>query len=336
MNICFVNCRKNGADETLVLRDMMYNSNHPQYKEVLNPKEADLILITGILELDTFRDLRLNEVWRKYPNKSFGYSEVDNVPTFLHGVYASACCTKGIFNRMQSCGYPTHRRWKVNPPSIKKPFYNYPKKYLFSFIGRNTSTVRKKIFRFPWMESDVMVLDISGKYDHFSEVSENRKEMQFQYWKSFSESKYILCPKGQGASSIRIFEAMECGIAPVIISDKWVPSYGPTWDKFAIFIPENKIHQTHEILKSHENEWMERGKLAEEAYKNWFSEERSWDQLMGAIQVIKNSQNIPEQFFVNARGVIYILESANNYFYNILILLKNGLRILKLLSDSKN
>jgi hypothetical protein len=120
MRVCFVNCRQDGVDETPLLRNMLTRSRNPGFIEVADPAAADLILITGILEKNTFASLRANRIWQQYPEKSFGYSEVDNVPSFLHGVYASASRFKGLFNRMQSGGYPGHRAWRPNsmPPPL--------------------------------------------------------------------------------------------------------------------------------------------------------------------------------------------------------------------------
>ena len=57
----------------------------------------------------------------------------------------------------------------------------------------------------------------------------------------------MLCPRGQGTSSIRLFEAMRMGIAPVIISDKWIGPKGPEWESFAVFVKEKDISRSARI-----------------------------------------------------------------------------------------
>jgi len=293
--------------------------------EVGTPTEADLILVTGILERDTFRDLRSNDIWQQFPEKAFGYSEVDNVPSFLHGVYASASRFKGMFNRMQSGSYPGIRGWRQNACSVPVPFYKNAKEFLFSFIGRKSHPVRKKLFRISWPGKDVLVADLTNEYNHWNDDVLNRLTFQTQYWETLAKSKFSLCPRGQGASSIRLFETMEVGVAPVVISDSWIPPIGINWKEFTIFIPEKKIHKLYDILKNHESEWMERGKLAEIAHKTRFADEISWDQLMMAIEKIRSSQTIPEKWFVRAKYVIYGIERIHELRYKIPILLKSML-----------
>jgi hypothetical protein len=180
-----------------------------------------------------------------------------------------------------------------------------------------------------WPEKDVFVTDRTGEYEHFKNPDQNREKLQAVYWKVMAQSKFALCPRGAGASSIRIFEAMQAGVTPVIISDAWLPAAGPVWKEFAIFVPERKIHQLYDILKSHESEWMERGKLAEAAYHQWFTDAAAWGQLLAAIQLIRHSQKLPERWFVRARGLIYLFELAHEWRYRLPIRIKQKLRRLK-------
>ena len=154
-------------------------------------------------------------------------------PSFLHGVYSSATRTKGMFGRMQSCGYMVHNAWCQNLPPLPMPFYRQPKEYLFSFIGRRSHPVRKKLFRASWPCKEVFIADTTGQYEHFKnqyqnkDQLQNRQAMQARYWEIMARSKFVLCPRGAGASSIRLFEAMQAGVAPVISSDDWIPAAGP-------------------------------------------------------------------------------------------------------------
>lgn len=329
MRVCFVNCRQDGVDETPLLRNMLTRSRNPGFIVVADPAAADLILITGILEKNTFASLRANRIWQQYPEKSFGYSEVDNVPSFLHGVYASASRFKGLFNRMQSGGYPGHRAWRPNSMPPATFFHETPKLYLFSFIGRKSHSLRKRLFRVTWPGKDVFVADRTGEYEHFKNPDQNREKLQAVYWKVMAQSKFVLCPRGAGASSIRTFESMQAGVAPVIISDAWLPAAGPVWKEFAIFVPERKIHQLYDILKSHESEWMERGKLAEAAYHQWFTEGAAWGQLLAAIQTIRTSQTLPEKWFVRGRRLIYVAELIHEWRHKLPVRIKKKLLWLK-------
>jgi len=323
--VCLVNCRQDGTDETGLLRKMMLASSNRSCVEVTNPEQADLILITGILEKNTFESLRMNQIWQQYPEKSFGYSEVDNVPSFLHGVYASASKVKGLFNRMQSGGYPWIQQWRPNPSPLAMPAHKFVKKYLFSFVGRKSHPVRKRLYRAKWPTREVFVANITDEYNHWVDEGEKYRQIQTRYWQIMAESKFVICPRGQGASSIRLFEAMQAGVAPVVVSDGWIPAIGPEWKEFTLFIPERRVHKAYEILKSHESEFLERGKLAEAAYQKWFTPEAAWGQLLVAVDKIRESQKIPEHWFVRCRNLIYFAELAHEWRYRLPILIKTKL-----------
>jgi hypothetical protein len=46
------------------------------------PEDADLILVVDMNEANVFANLRRNQVWRRFPEKSFGIYEGDNPPRF--------------------------------------------------------------------------------------------------------------------------------------------------------------------------------------------------------------------------------------------------------------
>jgi hypothetical protein len=110
-------------------------------------------------------------------------------------------------------------------------------------------------------------------------------------------SKFALCPRGAGVSSIRLFEAMSIGVAPIIVADGWVPPVGPRWDRFALFVPERDVRHLAAIVRTHETEWEERGRLAYAAYNDYFRPEHFWPSLFVAINSIQQKQRVPERLF---------------------------------------
>jgi hypothetical protein len=110
-------------------------------------------------------------------------------------------------------------------------------------------------------------------------------------------SKFALCPRGAGVSSIRIFEAMSIGVAPIVVADGWVPPNGPRWNQFALFVPERDVSNLAAIVRTHEAEWEERGRLAYAAYHDYFRPEYFWPSLFAAIISIQQKQRLPERLF---------------------------------------
>lgn len=286
-----------------------------------DPDEADIIIIVDIDNTNLFENLRNNSVWRKYPNKAFGLYEGDCAPTFLHGLYSDARASRLNFNRFLGLDYHMHQLCFPNPVPDYQVVHNHHKDLLFSFAGRMSHKLRKKMLKFSYPEHTVKLVDTSN-YNHFDPEGLNRTDFQESYWSLALRSKYVLCPKGAAASSVRIFEMMEAGIAPVIISDNWVPPYGPTWRDFAIIVPEKYLANLYCIVKAHEDEWAERGQKARVAWEEYFSPEKYWDFCLESINQLISQKIMEERIF-------------EKFYLSILIIQKLKLMLFKVLLKSK-
>ena len=92
------------------------------------------------------------------------------------------------------------------------------RKYTFSFIGSfTTHPVRQKIYEHLKDRDDCLILD-SGVW-HFYNNAEKQTENKRRYIEVLGDTKYSLCPRGTGPSTIRIWEAMAMGSCPIILSD---------------------------------------------------------------------------------------------------------------------
>jgi hypothetical protein len=84
-------------------------------------------------------------------------------------------------------------------------------KYLFSFVGNssNCASLRKRILKLKHAES---LLEDS---------SSSQSDRDVRYAEFLSKSKFVLCPRGLGPSTWRVFETMRAQRVPV--SDEWRP-----------------------------------------------------------------------------------------------------------------
>ena len=73
---------------------------------------------------------------------------------------------------------------------------------------------------------------------------------------------------------------MELGVAPVIISDDWVPFDGPPWERFSIRIPERHIPDLEIILEERASESQVLGREARSAWEEWISQPVSFHRLV--------------------------------------------------------
>ena len=93
-------------------------------------------------------------------------------------------------------------------------------------------------------------------------------------------SHFLLCPRGAGLGSIRFFEAMAAGIAPVLISDGYVLPPGPNWGSFLIRVPERQISRLPELVEPYVNQAAEMGHSARQAFEQYFSIAREFDSIV--------------------------------------------------------
>jgi xylogalacturonan beta-1,3-xylosyltransferase len=63
-------------------------------------------------------------------------------------------------------------------------------------------------------------------------------------------SWFALCPRGFGPASFRIYEALQLGCIPVIISDKYRYPYADEvdWSEFSVHVREHDIKRIPKIL----------------------------------------------------------------------------------------
>ena len=311
-------CNKGQSFDQSVLLQLAENSE-TRYEFISNPREADLIFVIDVDEPEFFINLRKNKIWLEWPDKCFVICERDHPPLFLHGLLSSAKKSWPFQSRFRGCGYVFHQLFFPNKmPEKLNEIKPLKKDYLYSFIGRPTHRIRHKIIAMP-REEDVIIEDASTRYDHFDlEQRGNGDSSRAYYWDIASRSKYALCPRGYGASSIRIFEMMEAGVAPIIISDEWVPPWGPNWKEFAIFVKEKNIKNIYQIVKSYESEFEQRGLLARKAWEDYFSQEKYFDFIVRSIDEIQRGQKISEKYYARMAILILFQLRVINFYTNFI------------------
>jgi hypothetical protein len=119
--------------------------------------------------------------------------------------------------------------------------------------------------------ADGVLLDTSG-----DEYVVAATEYERRYARILTESAFVLCPRGGGTATFRLFEAMMLGRVPVIISDEWVPPSGPDWESFSVRVEEAEIERLPTILAERESEAEAMGVTARAAWLEWFSETTSF------------------------------------------------------------
>ena len=96
------------------------------------------------------------------------------------------------------------------------------------------------------------------------------------YWEEFGASKFILCPRGLGSSTIRVQEAMQAGRVPVIIAIDWVAPTGPAWEEFSLRVPEGLVSDIPALLAAREGDAAEMGRLARAEWERYYEPRKAF------------------------------------------------------------
>jgi len=260
------------------------------HSEAANPEEADLILFLDGHQ--HYRDLELGAIRRhplvtRYREKTFVYSEVDQPWCAMPGLYVSMPKSSFDTRRQRACAYLTLPNGYVTPT----PEPMEAEALLFSFLGRKGNQTRERILRLKHPRA--VIADTSAS-DFFGSHNETVDRQKQRYAVVMARSKFVLCPRGAGTSSFRIFETLAAGRVPVIISDLWVPPVGPAWEKCALFIKERDIERIGPVLEKHEASFPAMSAAARTEWEQWFAPEVMFHRMTEALKDIVETRTVPE------------------------------------------
>jgi hypothetical protein len=283
-----------------LLRELHAASVPRRHEWVENPDEADLILLSDVLQPDGDA-LATQDLPRRHPEKCFALSEQWQPPFLLAGIYANAPRRFGWQGRFRTGSYALHHPDFRNPyiAADSGPADRAHPNLIASFLGRNCHPVRARL----------LALDLpAGRY-HIEDARDfnafqhdgDKRAGQRRYYDLCLRSKFMLCPRGAGPNSIRLFEALQLGIAPVIIADAWIPCEGPRWGEFALFVPEADLAQLPALLEREESTYRRRGALARAAHEQFFAPPAYFNYLVAATASARAARVIPESWFLALR-----------------------------------
>jgi hypothetical protein len=245
-----------------------------------DPKSAEVILFPQCHMLPA--DWRLSAI-RDHPlavrywDKVMVYDERDRPWCGFPGVYVSMPAS-GFDSRYQ-------RAWGYVRACNPAPNGEQPD-LLFSFIGSPTHACRESLFGLH--HPDAIVERVSGFMFH-DPTSPGFAERRARFRTVLSRSRFVLCPRGHGTSSIRLFETLAAGRVPVIISDDWVPPVGPDWRTFSIRWPEGRADRLVEALKEFDTDWPDMCSAASAACRDFFGPEVDFHRVVQLCRELRSS-----------------------------------------------
>lgn len=265
---------------------------------VSDPAAAEIIFVPTI-------NASTHPLIARYPDRCVAIDESDAPDGNLHGIYASYTRRMAFSwaGRFRTGSYQLYPRVFTNPAvqASAGTSWREPKAWLASYVGRNSHPCRERLMAQRFTRRDILLRDSSG-FDLFHGHADKRRHQE-TFAAIMADSKFVLCPRGDGASSIRLFEAMQMGVAPVIISDAWVLPQGPDWRQCAVMVPEH-LRDLEQCLVAHEPYYQDMGRAARAAYDRFFAEDTYFDYLVDQAAEIRARQRIPERWLWRMRGMI--------------------------------
>lgn len=238
-----------------------YNFSSQRAMKVSRPEKADIILIFeawSFKRQDYAQKLSDSPLLKNHASKTYVINYDDTVGEgFLPGCYTSLKLSSYNDKRFIPITYP-----KIYNESVDlSKNYAGSSKYLFSFRGTTDShPIRKKVIDQLSSHPLANIVEINKQFHSHSEGD------KLAFVEQTLSSLFVLCPRGWSPNTYRIYETMNMGRCPVIISDEWVETSGPNWARCSVRVAESDIENIPNIL----NNLAQKGeKMGQQAYEEW-------------------------------------------------------------------
>ena len=235
--------------------------------------------------------LRKNIAARNTVGNPFLFTTHDDVIPYLPGVYSSLN-RKRYSPLRQRAGFFLEAEFNKD---LNFSANDCPKKFLGAYVGRgDNKPLRRSLMQIP--RSRLFLRDTY--YDDGDDPSLVPHDcLNSLFRELLKAASFAICPRGFGTSTIRVFEAMKVGCAPVIISDNWIPPEGIDWAACSIRVAEKEIGGLERILSRHEGVATDMGAAAQKIWHNEFSGENALKRILRECHEMSLKKNLRPSLF---------------------------------------
>jgi hypothetical protein len=244
---------------------------------VNDPEMADVVLFVQCHMVDW----RLNAIIEhpvaaSHWPRVFVYDERDRPWRSFPGIYVSS--PRFSFDRERQ------RAWSyLRVPQVLRTNQASEPDLLFSFVGSRTARCRTAVLALE--HPDALVAEVTD-FMFWNAASLDFAGKRQDYAEAIARSRFVLCPRGRGTSTFRLYEAVAAGRVPVVISDEWVPPVGPPWDAFSIQVAEDDVDDIPDLLEARAGEWPEMSAAARAAFNEFFSDDVTFHRIVSEIGIL--------------------------------------------------
>ena len=209
---------------------------------------------------------------------------------------------------------PIHHEQSVELRTALEPRPDTVTEYLWSFVGTVRTAPRLRGCVMQLKDERAQAVDATawtrppaaGNTDGqtpFDAHVEQLASTFAKYAESIHRAKFVVCPRGIAPSSQRLFEAMQAGRCPVIISDEWLPPIGVDWDTCSIRVAEADVKALPQLLRERESEAEQLGAEARRVWRANYAPERRLATLARSCIDIHESLKLSSRLQIAAGGV---------------------------------
>lgn len=235
-----------------------------------------------------FRAMHGHPLYRRFKDKCVLYHDADLSVTTVRTI--SPSIERWQFNaNLHRTAHYIARLCENDGVNEAKPLAAGTRRYLFSFLGSaRTHPIRREVLK---LKDPEAYLRDTSRHNAWELAPEERRQFQNHFAEVLRESAFVLCPRGIGPATYRLFECMQLARAPVIIADDWVAPAGPDWERFSIRIPEAEVHSIPDLLRAHALYANDMGVAARDEWERWFSPSQSLKTLAVAANELLRIQH---------------------------------------------
>ena len=167
----------------------------------------------------------------------------------------------------------------------------------FSFLGKMTAGVRVRLvdhFADQAIRANCVVRESAPLPWSWSQETRSDAAVMASKWEYIElirRSKFVLCPRGYGTGTFRMFESMQAGRVPVIISDDYVFPSGIDWSSCSITVPEHQIQTIPAVIESRLPDWEALADNARAVWEQHFSPQKMMDTIAARLHELSRSIN---------------------------------------------
>jgi hypothetical protein len=223
------------------------------------------------------------------PEATFAWDQGDQPTGRLPGLYCSLSRRFADPKRHRGFCYPLRMNRLVRECPAEDA------KHLFGFSGNVTSPLRARIFaqlRSSAQSGEALLRETESLFLRI--YSPETDIERARYVEDLRQCRFILCPRGNGLSSIRLFETLEAGRVPVIISDALLLPACVNWSACAVVVPERDIGQIPAMLAARDGEWPRMARNARVEWERCFGDATLLPTIVGELRAILAARRRPE------------------------------------------